>query len=252
MAWIIKALTLGMLRNSNKLLYLYGTGMEGKFTVPLLAYLLTDSETGEKIMVDTGGPVEEIGQRKHPPVGYTQSEEQSIESALGYNSEQFENISLVIMTHLHWDHSSNINKFTGADILLQKDELDYALNPLPIHSGLYENTGVLKPAWIESRSRFNVINGDQTIRKGISVVKVPGHTPGSQGIIVEGIEKNYFLAGDTIPLYDNWYGVGPMRHVPNGIHHSLVDFYRSFEKIEELNAEVIPSHDLKVCNKVFK
>lgn len=251
MSWRIKTLTTGVLNNIDREANLFGLGEKGNMKLPLLAYLIVNNESNEKIIVDTGGPSEQFARKYHPKSDFTQPVEQRIENALLRENCNLDDIDLIILTHLHWDHVANVNLFSSAKIIVQRDEVMYALSPLPVHRLAYENTDEIKPGWFASMERIDVVDGDIDILPGISVVKLPGHSPGSQGVLVTGNTTKYLIAGDTIPIYENWEGVKGFNHIPNVIHHSLVDFYSSFSKIEKLNATIIPSHDIRICDKVF-
>ena len=74
---------------------------------------------------------------------------------------------------------------------------------------------------------------------------LPGHTGGSQGVLVDTTDGPYLLPGDLVPLYDNWpLDGGPP--VPNGNHTDLYAYDRSFRRVAGLGATVLPSHDMRV------
>jgi N-acyl homoserine lactone hydrolase len=81
------------------------------------------------------------------------------------------------------------------------------------------------------------------------VVSLPGHTPGSQGVLVETDAGPFLLAGDTVDTYENWEGNSQVEHIPSGIHTDLFQYFDSFRKIEHLGCEVIPSHDAAVLER---
>lgn len=81
------------------------------------------------------------------------------------------------------------------------------------------------------------------------MVALPGHTPGSQGVVVEAATKRYLLAGDCIDLYENWAGDDEAEHIPSGFFTDIVAYEHSLKRIEELGCEVIPSHDPLVVQR---
>ena len=78
------------------------------------------------------------------------------------------------------------------------------------------------------------------IEDGIEVIALPGHSPGSQGVLINTKNGKYIIAGDLINAAENWE-----KRLPGGLYGSLEDCYASFEKIERCEATVIPSHDYK-------
>ncbi|HEY4421635.1 MAG TPA: MBL fold metallo-hydrolase, partial [Pseudonocardia sp.] len=92
-------------------------------------------------------------------------------------------------------------------------------------------------------NRFSTVTGDVEIAPGVEVVALPGHTPGSQGVLVTSGGERYLLAGDTCDTMANWEGDDRLAHIPSGSFTNLLDYMDSFAKMDRLGAEVIPSHD---------
>jgi N-acyl homoserine lactone hydrolase len=104
-------------------------------------------------------------------------------------------VPIVVNTHLHWDHCSNNDLFPTARVMVQRRELDYAPRPVRWHSLTYEAGLSVEPAWTRVRHQLHPVDGDVEIAPGVSVVALPGHTPGSQGVLVEGADRRYLIAG---------------------------------------------------------
>ena len=58
---------------------------------------------------------------------------------------------------------------------------------------------------------------------------------------------SHLIAGDCVSWYANWHGDQRLNHIPVGSFTNLHDYMSSFRKIEELQCEVIPSHDPEVA-----
>ena len=102
--------------------------------------------------------------------------------------------------------------------------------------------------------RLNAVSGAVEIAPGVRTVPLPGHTPGSQGILVETDKGEYLIAGDCLDSYDNWYwnGNDGVPHVPSWSFTDVIQFDESFRRIESLGCEPIPSHDERVlATRVF-
>jgi len=175
---------------------------------------------------------------------------QNIETGLKKIGLNPEDIDILICTHLHWDHCFNNHKFKNAHILVQREEIRYAIAPLPMHALFYESQMIgMRPPWLNALESIEIVDGDREIVPGIELVKIPGHTPGFQGVKIKTSAGNYFIAGDFCPLFENWEGVPPLKHVASPIHVNLEDYYESFEKVEKIADFVLPGHDLKVFEK---
>lgn len=166
-----------------------------------------------------------------------------------------EDVRAVILTHLHWDHSLGIedNPFPNAEIYIQLDELRYAAAPYPPHRGLYDPRVLKKllPAGASEYPNVTLISGDFKLFPGLKVLHLPGHTPGLQGVSVSTTGGIAVMASDTFPFHSSCCGPTMKDWIPQGIHVSLDDCYRSMSRAV-LEADVIhPSHDPAVVGKAF-
>jgi len=170
---------------------------------------------------------------------------QTFEEALAQVGCGPDDIDIIIQTHLHMDHVYNTPKCKNAVVYVQEEELRFALNPHPIFEILY-------PKKIIERLNFEVIKGDKTILPGISVMPVPGHTPGCQAVIVETAKGTVVISGfcsimeNFNPPKDVKTKVSPFATYPviaPGIHTDLFQAYESALKVKQIADIVIPLHD---------
>ncbi len=105
------------------------------------------------------------------------------------------------------------------------------------------------PLWLETYPQFHIIRGDHRIAPGISTVHLPGHSPGFQGVCVETADGPYVIAGDCVPLFENWDGKKYEKRIPPGVHNDLAECYRSYEKLEEIGVKVLPGHEMRIFEK---
>ena len=156
-------------------------------------------DTGsEVILVDTGLPA---GTPEEAPdessILYTGKDISTYMEAfanLGYKPEQ---VTKILLTHKHNDHSGELKSFPNAEIYVNEEELSAAelqgipnLVPVKFTDGAYYN-------FPES----------QKIAEGIYFIKAKGHTNGNSIIIVESDGLFYMLHGDITyvdeALYEN-------------------------------------------------
>jgi len=220
-------------RDNSNMMYMKDNGR--KIDIPLISWLLTDGKIN--ILVDTGGTAPD-GKRYLP---YIRNSDEALENQLGLLDINPDDISIVILTHLHWDHSGNNLLFPNAKFFVQKKELQYAVCPLAIHKSAYDYDLIFK-------TKYTAIKGDCDILDGISVITTPGHSPGSQSIIVNTNEGNYVIVGDLIGLFE-CYESDPM--IVNGLHTNLFEYYDSLDRIKALGAKILPGHDPKVFLQKF-
>ncbi|MGI6265133.1 MAG: MBL fold metallo-hydrolase [Acutalibacteraceae bacterium] len=145
-------------------------------------------DTGDEvILVDTGLPAgtpEEVPDETTPIyTGKDIAGYMDAFTALGYKPEQ---VTKILLTHKHADHSGELRSFPNAKIYVNEEELDAAelqgldnVVPVSFTDGAYYNF----PAC-------------QKIRDGIYYVKAKGHTKGNSLVIVENDGLFYMLHGD--------------------------------------------------------
>jgi N-acyl homoserine lactone hydrolase len=211
----------------------HGIKMKG----PVVAWLLSNGD--RKILVDTGlfGPHD-----ASDTMGvFSRTEEQKIEVQMGRVNTTPEQIALVINTHLHSDHCGGNGYFPHARFLVQKREMEYARNPLPATKPEYD---------VEIReSTFDLLDGDADIAPGIRVILTPGHTMGSQAVLVETASGLYVIAGDTVPHFENMEVPAGEPFWPTGIYIDLRELYGSLHRLKSLGGTILPGHDMLVLKK---
>ena len=145
-------------------------------------------DTGKDvILVDTGLPAgtpEEVPEEKS--LAYTGKDICSYMEAfetLGYKPEQ---VTKILLTHRHADHSGELKSFPNAQIFVNAHEL-----------GAAELEGIdnLVPVTYSDGAYYNFPEA-QKIQDGIWFVKAEGHTRGNSIIVVEDGDLFYMIHGD--------------------------------------------------------
>lgn len=112
---------------------------------------------GRNILVDAGFHRDQFIRQWHP-VDYV--EPSKAIARLGLKPED---ITDIVMTHLHWDHADGVDLFPNAHIWIQKDELAHYANEAaqhPNNAGVFaEDVAVLVA--LEKRGRVTRIDGDE-------------------------------------------------------------------------------------------
>ncbi len=91
---------------------------------------------------------------------------------------------------------------------------------------------------------LDVVKGEVEIRPGIRTLPVPGHTPGSQAILVDTDQGRYVIAGDAVFTYENLE-----RDIPPGFHNDVDHSMESMETLRRRADHILPSHDYTVFTK---
>lgn len=241
MPYIITPLKIGEYQQFEKSRFTYDKHHGQKIDVALITWLVRGDT--HCILVDSGPPIHASqGDRHHLKMVVR---EDGLAGALREQSVKPDDIDTVILTHLHWDHAYNLELFPHARIYVQKRELEYAVNPLPLHRITYEvNFTDVVPYWANHLGRYSVLDGNAEICEGIQVLLLPGHTPGLQGVLVDTKQDKYLIASDCFPLFENIE-----QDIPNGIHADLTDWYASLATVKNLRAAILPGHDPAVFKK---
>lgn len=232
--WSIKALDTGTsVIEASILAYLRHCGE--RVTVPRVMWLLEGPTT---IVVDTsvgehGKPNEFMGE------SFERSKQQIPENALRAAGVEPKDVELVILTHLHWDHAGNCDLFPEARVVVQESELRYAIAPGRFFRRAYlspESGWPMSPPYVVPN--LTTVRGRSEVAPGVTVVPAPGHTPGSQAVVVRTASGLYCIAGDAMMTYENLDA-----DAPPGYH---VDVDASLDSLDVLRAEgaqLLPSHD---------
>ena len=132
-----------------------------------------------------------------------------------------EDIDLVILTHMHWDHCQNTDMFSNARILVHPKEIDYAHNPNPA-----DHNAAKYIAEMMDKMRVEPISDGDVVAEGISIIDTPGHTLGHISILAKVEEENILVAGDAMPD-----GGTVTRRLPYNVFWDVNDATESVEKI---------------------
>ena len=133
--------------------------------------------------------------------------ENPLQSALKRFNYKQEDISHVILTHLHFDHSGgilDINKdgelvpaFSNATYFISEANWKSGMNPSPRDSASYLDCNY---SVLESLGNLKLVQDNSIILDGISTISVNGHTVGQQLVKVEDADDVLIFCSDLIPL----------------------------------------------------
>jgi N-acyl homoserine lactone hydrolase len=99
----------------------------------------------------------------------------------------------VILTHSHYDHSVNWTLFPEARIWIGSDEIKWAVTVPPGPSPVPE----LYVRELSRSPQLHVVNEGDEILPGITAYSVPGHTPGHLVFLASGLDHDFLFVGDA-------------------------------------------------------
>lgn len=155
-----------------------------------------------------------------------------------------EDVTDVIVTHMHWDHLGNLEKFPRAHIHVHKAEMAHATGSCMCHEALrrpYDVEQVCDVLRALYAGRVSFTDQASEIAPGISIYPVGGHAPGLQIVKVATERGNVVLASDAMHFYANGALSNPYPVIVD--FRQYLDGLRFLEKLAESPDHIIPGHD---------
>jgi glyoxylase-like metal-dependent hydrolase (beta-lactamase superfamily II) len=214
-----------------------------KLDIAMLVWLIRGN--GKTILFDAGFYREQFFKQWHVTDFVKPSD--AIRRA-GVNPED---VTDVIVSHLHWDHADGIDLFPKAKIWLQKDELEYyagsAWQSRRTHGGI-DPDDVLAAVKLNTQGRVGLVNGDaQEILPGIACFTGGKHTYASQFLTVATPAGTVVLASDNLYLYENLD-----KHAPIAATLDAESNLRAQDRMKQLASRpelIVPGHDPAVLKR---
>jgi glyoxylase-like metal-dependent hydrolase (beta-lactamase superfamily II) len=168
-------------------------------------------------------------------------------------------VTLLIVTHAHYDHIGNLDQFPAAEVLMSAAEFDFWTGPLgdrPLFATSSEASDIdaLRRARDAGRLRLlpsptaGAAPAPQDVADGVGVLEVGGHTPGQLVVLASTADGEAVLASDALHYYDEARLDRPFAHVAD-----LPAMYRGFELLRGLAADparyLVAGHDPEVMRR---
>lgn len=167
--------------------------------------------------------------------------------ALGVDAATVED---VIVTHLHYDHIGNFDKFSRAQFHLQDSEMAYATgrymaNPFFAHA--FELDEVVAMVRNVYKGRVSFYDGDHALADNISLHHVGGHTKGLQVVRLWTQQGWMVLASDASHYAANMNEGRPFPIVVDV--GQMIDGWQKMKGLADDPALIIPGHDPEVMKR---
>ena len=169
-----------------------------------------------------------------------------------------DDIHYVILTHLHFDHADNIDLFPKACVVVQRDELLAAIDPVPSQRIFYWKSTITNLMERKRPSGLQLIDGDLHFLPGIRLLKVPSHTEGMQVVVVTTEKGRCALVSDLGDHYRYWYPADaratahPQRSLAGSFltgnirSESERDWQAAMHRVLANADIVVPAHDFRI------
>ena len=158
-----------------------------------------------------------------------------------------EDIDIIIMTHLHWDHIMGTAKCKNARIIVQEEEWRGAYHHHEIFDFAYA------PRWYyEGMRNLEFVRGDVELMPGLRLIFSPGHTPGGQSVAVNTKKGWYVICGfcgvehNLHPPEEIKKAVG-YEILPAAVHTDVTVAYDTGLRLLNMFGDnILPAHEQKL------
>jgi len=171
-------------------------------------------------------------------------------------------IDHVVLTHGHFDHAENLDLFPDACIVIQRDELSHAADPVPSQRIFYWQSTIGNLVARRRPSQIRTLDGDAELFDGFRVLKVPSHTPGMQVPLIRTAKGIAAIASDLGDHYRYWFPADsratdhPQRSLSDAFltgnirSESERDWQAAMRRVQANSDIVVPAHDFRIPKKI--
>ena len=214
----------------------FGNFSAERVQIPVACYLLRTTDA--LVLFDTGvSPRAVPGLMRNDPLARFTDDDLLVHrlDALGIAADD---VDIVVLSHLHFDHAGGAALFPKSELVVQKDEYGYAQYPASFYESFYYRKNFDLPGY-----RWRLLDGDTELAPGVTALRTDGHTPGHQSLLLELRETGpVILAADACYWREHWEG----ERVPGVVWNPTLALH-SIKRLKTLarlvGARVFPGHD---------
>jgi glyoxylase-like metal-dependent hydrolase (beta-lactamase superfamily II) len=213
-----------------------------KLDIAMTIWVLKDPN-GKTVLVDAGFYRPRLLKQWSSVADYTRPDK--VLARLAITPEQ---VTDVVVTHMHWDHADGVDLFPKAQVWIQKDEFNHytrdAQQPTTLDSNddLNEVSAMVK---LNAQGRVHLVDGDaREILPGVTVYTGGRHTFASQYVGVNTTAGCVVIASDNLYLYENLD-----KHVPIAQTFDAKSNLAAQDRMKRLATSlrlIVPGHDPEV------
>ncbi len=221
--------------------FVYGDPHDAPMPMDYFVWAIRNNE--RTIVVDVGYGKEE-GERRGRTFLRCPTEGLKL---IGIDAKEVED---VIITHMHYDHAGNLEKFPKARFHIQDEEMAYVTGRAMTHQVLRRSFAiedVARMVRLVYGDRVTFQRGDEEIAPGVSVHHIPGHTRGMQSVRVSTERGFVVVASDAAHYYENLEKETPFATLEN--MYLMLEGYRRVRALAVSDLHLVPGHDPKVLER---
>lgn len=198
---------------------------------------------GHTVAIDTGFTAEVAERRKRE---FLRCPVESL-ALLGRDAATVDD---VVLTHLHYDHAGNFDRFPGARFHLQEKEMHYATGRYmgyPRLAHAFEVDDVCGLVRMNYARRVLFYDGDAELAPGIHLHRAGGHSAGLQFVSVNTVRGPVVLASDVTHFYENMETGRPF---PTAFHiGEMLEGFDRLLRVAPNPDHIVPGHDPQVMKR---
>ena len=235
----VYAIRYGTLRSFPVASLVAGADTSRRMDIALMIWLIKRPD-GRNVLLDAGFYRDKFMQR-WKPADYIKPSDAV--RAVGLRPED---ITDVIVSHVHWDHMDGADLFPNARIWIQRDEYTHHVNDAGrVLDRAVDSLDAAMLAALMRNGRVQLIDGDdQDVLPGIKAYTGGRHTFASQYLGVQTTLGTVILASDNMYLYENLE-----KHAAISQTLDAASNLRAQERMRQLAASarlIVPGHDPEV------
>ncbi len=219
-----------------------GADTSRRLDIAMMVWLMKGSD-GRIVVMDAGFKREDLI-RRWKPVDYV-----TPAAAVARFGVRPEDVTDLIISHVHWDHLDGADLFPNAKIWIQKEEYEHHIDENGKRIANAIDTADATMLFNMKRAgRVNLVDGDaREIIPGITVYIGGKHTYQSQFAGVKTREGTVVLASDNMYLYENLE-----KHLPIAQTLDAASNVAAQERMTRIASDprlIVPGHDPKVFER---
>jgi len=165
-------------------------------------------------------------------------------------------VTAIVVTHAHWDHTGNVGQFPHAQLVMTQAEYAFWTGPLAARRQFAAHSEQEEIALLARRrgdGTLSLFTGQSALAPGIELIEVGGHTPGQLIVSVTtpggGPDGGtVVLASDALHFYEE-----VERDRPFAIVADLPAMYQAYDTLAQLasqpGTQLVAGHDPAVRDR---
>jgi glyoxylase-like metal-dependent hydrolase (beta-lactamase superfamily II) len=198
----VYAIRYGTLRSFPVSALVAGADTARRMDIALMVWLIrtTGPDGGRRNVLVDAGFYREAFLRRWKPADYRRPSD-----ALGAVGLRAEDVTDVIVSHVHWDHLDGADLFPKARLWIQRAEYEHHVDAAGrVRDRAIDSTDAAMLAGLRAAGRVTLVDGDGVaVLPGVSVYTGGRHTFASQYVGVRTGRGVVVLASDNAYLYEN-------------------------------------------------